>query len=528
MKFATVFTVLAATLLVARAQPVDEILNDEETAVVFSDSEIEAEVDSADEKLEYVSDYVFNIKDNLSNEKTVGVASLEDLDLNMDGYHFDGAFQDADFTNYFDFTNVTQSNIYDLYLKYQKREKYQKQSGIDLNGYVDSLIERTTSFIPYWNKESFKGKWNYIDGVFLNSVVNLYKKTKNEKYKDFFLKYVNYYIAEDGTFVHYTADGVKTIDNALGWVDGELDTICESKILFDAYEMTGDERYLTAIEFSYKKLMEMPICEGSPNFWHKTFYIHQIWLDGMYMYAPFLARYAVLKNDLSILDTIKEQYAFIHDNMRDENGLYHHGFDTTKKIFWSLNNDGKSENFWLRSMGWFSVSLVDILEYYPEGADKEYLKSILEELLNGILPYQDKITKMFYQVIDRPEEIQLVDKFYFNSLGNKKYGNIDTFVANYVESSGSSMMAYSFLKFGKVYHNEKFEKIGREIFEAIYQHSYQNNTLSDICITAGLGPENKPYRDGTLSYYLAEKVGEDDAKGVGPFLMAFIEYEYNN
>jgi unsaturated rhamnogalacturonyl hydrolase len=580
MKFAIVFTVVAVALSTSRAQPVNEcwseslgfpccpsdycevaktdssgswgifdnnwcgistdcevsddevnvdIVNDEESIVAVDNNDVEDEIDSGDEeeKKEFSNEFVFNIEDNLNNKKTVSVAALEDLELNIDGYHFSGAFEDAEYTKYFDFTNVTQSNAYDIFLKYDKREQYKKQSGIDLNSYVDSLIERTTSFIPYWNKESFKGKWNYIDGVFLNSVVNLYKKTNNEKYKEFFIKYINYYVAEDGTFVHYTEDGVKTVDNDLGWVTGELDTVCESKILFDAYEMTGDKRYLTAIEFTYQKLMEMPLCYNSPNFWHKTFYINQIWLDGMYMYAPFLARYAVLKNDLSILDNIKEQYAFIHDNMRDENGLYHHGFDTTKTIFWSKNNDGKSENFWLRSMGWFAVSLADILEYYPEGENKEYLKNVLEELLNGILPFQDKTTKMFYQVIDKPEEIQLVDKFYFSNLGNSKYGDINTFVSNYVESSGSSMFAYSFLKYGKVYQNGgKFEDIGKEIFEAVYQHSYQNHTLSDICITAGLGPEAKTYRDGTLSYYLAEKVGEDDAKGVGPFLMAFIEYNY--
>ena len=50
--------------------------------------------------------------------------------------------------------------------------------------------------------------------------------------------------------------------------------------------------------------------------------------------------------------------------------------------------------------------------------------------------------------------------------------------------------------------------------------------LNDICITAGLGPSSKPYRDGSVEYYLAEPVGSDDAKGVGPFIMAYIEYRY--
>jgi len=290
--------------------------------------------------------------------------------------------------------------------------------------------------------------------------------------------------------------------------------------------MTNDSRYLTAIEYTYNQLMQMPICNQSPNFWHKTIYVHQIWLDGMYMYAPFLARYALLKNDLSILDTIRTQYEFIHDHMMAENGLYYHGYDTTNTIFWSQENDGKSPNFWLRSMGWFSVSIIDIVDYYPDGENKEFLLSILNDLLNSLLNYQDETTKMFYQVVDRAEEIEMVDNVYLKSLNGLKYGDIKTLVANYAETSGSSMFAYTFMKFGKKYNNSFFEEVGKEVFESVYQHSYKNKSLSNICITAGLGPENKTYRDGTLSYYLAEKVGSDDSKGVGPFIMAYIEYIY--
>ena len=46
--------------------------------------------------------------------------------------------------------------------------------------------------------------------------------------------------------------------------------------------------------------------------------------------------------------------------------------------------------------------------------------------------------------------------------------------------------------------------------------------------TAGLGPGSNPYRDGSISYYLAEPVGSNDAKGVGPFIMAYLEYTYGD
>jgi unsaturated rhamnogalacturonyl hydrolase len=48
-------------------------------------------------------------------------------------------------------------------------------------------------------------------------------------------------------------------------------------------------------------------------------------------------------------------------------------------------------------------------------------------------------------------------------------------------------------------------------------------TLTNICGVAGLGGD--PYRDGTYEYYIGEVIRENDPKGVGPFIMASLEYE---
>ena len=47
--------------------------------------------------------------------------------------------------------------------------------------------------------------------------------------------------------------------------------------------------------------------------------------------------------------------------------------------------------------------------------------------------------------------------------------------------------------------------------------------LTGICKVAGLG--GKPYRDGSYEYYVNEPVAVDDFKGLGPFILASIEYE---
>jgi len=48
-------------------------------------------------------------------------------------------------------------------------------------------------------------------------------------------------------------------------------------------------------------------------------------------------------------------------------------------------------------------------------------------------------------------------------------------------------------------------------------------TLSKICGVAGLGGD--PYRDGSYEYYIGEVIRDNDPKGVGPFIMASLEFE---
>lgn len=400
-----------------------------------------------------------------------------------------------------------------------------------IDGYIDSLMENTTDKIPYWNQESFKGKWNYIDGVMLNSFMNLYKETNDQKYLNFVTRFVNYYIDKSGKFLNLN-------DSKKSGFDGKaLDDICESRILFDLYKYTNDSRYLKAINTTYLALTNTSRTNEG-NFWHKKVYPNQVWLDGLYMANPFYLEYAnnntnakalVNGKEMTIYDDILNQYKMVRKNMYDENKhLYYHGYDSSKSIFWADKETGCSKSFWLRSMGWYIVSLVDVIEKYPDSysANKKELINIFKEAINGILEYQDSNTKMFYQVVDKKDVTVFVDGSYYPKTGVGKN------VTNYVETSGSSMIAYALMK---GYHLNLFDKAmydkGVEIFNGICKKyltiSSSGINLDGICITAGLGPESSPYRDGSIEYYLSESVGSNDAKGVGPFVMAYIEMKNN-
>lgn len=49
--------------------------------------------------------------------------------------------------------------------------------------------------------------------------------------------------------------------------------------------------------------------------------------------------------------------------------------------------------------------------------------------------------------------------------------------------------------------------------------------LTSTCSAAGLGGD--PYRVGSYDYYVSEPVRCNDPKGVGPFILASLEFELN-
>lgn len=372
-----------------------------------------------------------------------------------------------------------------------------------IDDYIDKLMTSAPD-MPLWNVEKIlQGKpahWNYIDGCMINSLYELYKTTGLEKYINFIKKFVDYYVFEDGTIRGY--DPLKY----------STDDVCESRILFDLYNETKEEKYKKAIELSYSQVKHHPRT-STGNFWHKKIYPNQVWLDGLYMIQPFYVRYETIHGKKNYADTVS-QFKNVRNIMFDEEAkLYYHGYDDSKQMFWANKETGLSKNFWLRSIGWFLVGLADCMDYMDEQMYDEFntLKVIFKEAIDGILLYQDKESKMFWQVPNFP--------------GRE---------GNYLETSGSSMISYAILKGVRLgFLPERYRQIGVEIFDGIvakYLTVKEDGdlNLAGICLVAGLGPENNLRRDGSYEYYISEPIVENDAKGVGPLIMAYTEMKKIN
>ncbi|MGN0807218.1 MAG: glycoside hydrolase family 105 protein [Candidatus Coproplasma sp.] len=367
-----------------------------------------------------------------------------------------------------------------------------------IDRYIDRLIADTKPEAPIWNIENIRqGKkpaWNYIDGCMMTSLYTIYKQTGDKKYLDFIDSFVDYYVFEDGSIRGYDLETYN------------LDNLNEGRILFDLYKETGKGKYVKAIELLHRQIVGQPRTEYG-NFWHKKIYPNQVWLDGIYMSEVFYTRYVAEKGDGDFSEIIR-QFKGVFEHMYDkEKRLYYHGWDTSKQAFWADKETGLSKNFWLRSIGWYTVGLIDVLSYLPENAveEKKILGDIFKTTIKGLEAYIDPETDMFWQVP--------------NFVGRE---------GNYAETSGSSMIAYAMMKGARLgYADKRFAQVGKKVFEGIC-NKYLTETdgklnLGGICLVAGLGPETNRRRDGSYEYYISEPVVENDAKGTGPFVMAYTE-----
>ena len=242
-----------------------------------------------------------------------------------------------------------------------------------------------------------------------------YNLTKDSFYKDFIINYFDKWIDSDGNIQEYKLE------------DFNIDNVLAGNALFFAYEETKNEKYLKAIKLLYKQLIYQPRTQFG-NFWHKRIYPHQVWLDGLYMGQIFYMNANRYFDNQKLADDSVEQFRRIRKYLyNNDNKLFYHAYDDTKHMQWANKETGMSPNVWSRSVGWYAMALADMLDFFDEGCQTyNFFSEELELLIEGMLPHLDSKTKMIYQLVDMP--------------------NLE---GNYLETSGSAMLAYAMIKGAK-------------------------------------------------------------------------------
>lgn len=364
-----------------------------------------------------------------------------------------------------------------------------------IDAYIQQLVHQSTPQRTVWNIEKLRaGKstnWNYIDGCMMTALLSMAQITGQEEYFRFVEGFIDAFVLDCGTIRTYDLEKYN------------LDDINEGRVLLPLYRATGKEKYRLAAQRLKHHLDTQPRTpEG--NFWHKAIYPNQVWLDGIYMAQVFYALYQQEFGGGDYSDILNQIKTVRRAMFSPEKRLYYHGYDASRTAFWADPITGCSKSFWLRSIGWFSVALADLLEIVA-GTAREELAAIFTELMEGLSAYADPETGMYYQVPDQ---------------GGRE--------GNYLETSGSSMVAYAMLKGARLgILPKEYAAKGQKTFSGIgktyLSFTDEGLNLGGICLVAGLGPESNRRRDGTYQYYISEPVVENDAKGVAPFILCYTE-----
>lgn len=333
-------------------------------------------------------------------------------------------------------------------------------------------------------------KWDYATGLELLSIYKVSDQTGDSRFANYAQVYLDSLITPDGRIRGYKV------------TEYNIDNLNAGKLLFQIYRKNKDPKIKNVLDTLRSQMLTHPrTSEGS--FWHKKIYTHQVWLDGLYMAAPFLAEYGKMFNEPALFDDMAAQLVSVRQLLKDEKtGLYFHGWDESKEQKWANPQTGRSPNFWSRSIGWYMMALVDALDYIPENHSlRPQIMEILRDLSADIEKFRDPKTGMWYQVT-----------------------NMQSTPGNYLESSGSSMFVYTWVKASqKGYIDKSYLKKGKKAYKQlvktfIKKHPDGTISITNCCAVAGLGGKPR-YRDGSFQYYISEPVRDNDPKSVGPFIL---------
>ncbi|MCL2499357.1 MAG: glycoside hydrolase family 88 protein [Defluviitaleaceae bacterium] len=387
-------------------------------------------------------------------------------------------------------------------MAYLTEEKHRQIIDFVKNKLLNATVES-------WNigqsVQASKPKWAYESGCMLEAVMGLHCATGEQIYFDFVKRIADQFVNNDGGILGYDPE------------EYNIDHIKMGKVLFDLHEKTGQEKYKKATELLYSQLQKHPRTKTG-NFWHKKIYPNQVWLDGLYMGQPFYIRYEVEFNGGRNISDSLLQFVNVREFMKDKKtGLFYHGYDESRTMFWADKETGLSRHFWSRAIAWYVMALVDCAEILDNAKtgnhsdsnsiERETLKRHLREIVDAMLRYTHNL--MFWQVTDKGD-----------------------MPGNYTETSATCAMSYAIMKGARLkLLPENYFDVGREIFISVVENKLELGdgifVLKDGCLVSGLGgmrgTGSYKLRDGTYDYYISELRADNELKTVAIFLYAFAE-----
>lgn len=366
-----------------------------------------------------------------------------------------------------------------------------------------SPVEQPTAIASSWavrvadsvmrRQPRLADRWRYEAGVVLLGLTRVWHQTGDARYSAYIRANIDEFVAPDGDIRTYQQN------------EYNLDQINPGKVLFPLYDAFKDGRYLRAAQRLRQQLFWQPRTEDG-GMWHKLIYPFQMWLDGVYMAAPFMAEYAARLDEPELFDEAAQEILLMERVARDpQTGLLYHGWDERRRQRWADPQTGCSPHFWGRAIGWYAMALVDVLDHFPPAhARRGAIVAVLQRLADAVMRVQDPASGVWFQILDQ---------------GGRP--------GNYLEASASCMFVYALAKGMRMgYLDDRYRATVRRAYAGILEQFITVDAqglvnVNRICSVAGLGGD--PYRDGSFAYYVGEPVVANDHKGVGAFILAASE-----
>ncbi|KAJ5885382.1 hypothetical protein N7495_009892 [Penicillium taxi] len=228
------------------------------------------------------------------------------------------------------------------------------------------------------------------------------------------------------SYLHSSTDSViNVVDNTTKDLELPLDRLSVGKGLLYQYDGTGNSTYKETLA-SLRNSIDLEPRNSLGGLWY---YVYPNWsyLDGMFSLLSFYPLYTLNFNIADMTEVNNDiflQIELIWEHCYDnKTGLLFHGYDATKTASWANPTTGASPIVWNRSLGWFVMGLVDLLELQLMDSRVATWRARFTDLANAIVNAVDAESGCWWQVMSSP--------------GRE---------GNYIESSGSAMFTYALYK----------------------------------------------------------------------------------
>ena len=340
------------------------------------------------------------------------------------------------------------------------------------------MVESTIKRFP--TAESFKG-WGYAKSLYLYGQYLVYLRTRDKRYLDHIKAWLDAHIDDKGTVNRpITA----------------LDYMLPGNLCLILYKETKEAKYKGCAE-SIRKVFDTYPRTKDGGFWHANTKSRewQLWADGVFMGMPFLVRYGKMFDDEKYTneEAVKQMLVY-YKNLNDpETGLLWHAYDESGQQAWANKQTKVSAEHWARAIGWYAMTLINILDIIPKDQpNRDELIHILNQLSTAFEKYQEKNTGLWWQVVDK--------------------GDVP---GNWLETSASSMYTFAmWMGVNRGYLPKRFRDVALKGYKGVLTR-------------VALGPDGMTnltdVSEGTnvsdINYYFARKRPPNDFHGIGAFLI---------